>query len=43
MLDKETYNKELVRMWDSLRDDNHKDKKDCYEVECRKCPLRKTS
>lgn len=39
MLDNETYQQEVIRMWDSLRDDNHKGRKDCYKVECRECPL----
>ena len=39
MLDKETYEKELVRMWDSLRDDKHKGYDDCNGVKCKKCPL----
>lgn len=39
MLDKETYKRELVRMWDSLRDDKHKGYDDCNGVECEECPL----
>lgn len=33
MIDKETYKKELVRMWDSLRTEN-KGGNSCYGVEC---------
>lgn len=38
MLNKETYKKELIRMWDSLRKD-HKGEQSCNGVSCRKCPL----
>lgn len=38
MLDNKTYRRELVRMWDSLRDDN-KGRNGCSGVECKKCPL----
>ena len=38
MLDSKTYQQELVRMWDSLRDDN-KGSHGCNGVECNKCPL----
>lgn len=38
MLDKETYKKELVRMWDSLRT-NCKGLNNCNCVNCEKCPL----
>lgn len=40
MLDKETYKKELIRMWDSLRDDEYyKGYDNCAGVICEKCPL----
>ena len=32
MMDKETYKRELVRMWDSLRDDRFKGCDDCVGV-----------
>ena len=38
MLDKETYKKELIRMWDSLRT-NCKGLNNCNCVDCEKCPL----
>ena len=38
MLDEETYKKELVRMWDSLRTEN-KGECSCDSVPCEKCPL----
>lgn len=38
MLDKNTYKKELVRMWDSLRT-NCKGLNNCNCVNCEKCPL----
>ena len=38
MLDNKTYKQELVRMWDSLREDR-KGCDDCNQVECNKCPL----
>lgn len=40
MMDKETYRKEIVRMWDSLRTEN-KGKKSCDDVPCQCCPLKK--
>lgn len=40
MIDKETYKKELVRMWDSLRDDKYKGGIECHGVDCNKnCAL----
>ena len=40
MLDEETYEKELVRMWDSLRTDSeNKGYYGCADVICKKCPL----
>lgn len=38
MMDNETYRKELVRMWDSVREDN-KGYHGCRGVNCKKCPL----
>ena len=40
MLDKDTYKRELVRMWDSLRTENKGDST-CYGVSCEDCPLSK--
>ena len=40
MLDKETYEKEIVRMWDSIRkDEYYKGCDDCTGVECEDCPI----
>lgn len=39
MIDKDTYKRELVRMWDSLRDDKNKGYNDCNGVKCEECPL----
>ena len=41
MLDEETYKKELVRMWDSLRE-YCKRYGDCSGVKCEECPLHET-
>lgn len=38
MIDKETYKRELVRMWDSIRD-KYKGEYSCYGVDCDSCPL----
>lgn len=37
-MDKEEYKKEIVRMWDSIRD-KHKGEYSCYGVDCDSCPL----
>ena len=40
MIDKDTYKRELVRMWDSLRDDEYKGIESCSGVnDCGGCPL----
>ena len=39
MMDKEEYEKELVRMWDSLRSDEYKGKNICDGIFCEDCPL----
>lgn len=39
MLDKDTFKRELIRMWDSIRDDEYKIYNACNGVSCRKCPL----
>lgn len=39
MIDKETYKREIVRMWDSIRDDEYKIYNACNGVSCSKCPL----
>ena len=40
MIDKETYRKEIVRMWDSIRDDEYKGTETCAGVNsCDECPL----
>ena len=38
MMDKETYKKELLRMWDSLRTE-YVGRDSCIGVNCEKCPL----
>ena len=38
MIDKETYEKEIIRMWDSLRDD-YIGYNTCRGVMCKMCPL----
>lgn len=38
MMDKETYKRELVRMWDSLRTE-YVGRDSCIGVNCEKCPL----
>lgn len=39
MIDEETYKKEIVRMWDTLRGDENKGKGSCDGVYCGDCPL----
>lgn len=39
MLDEETYRKEIVRMWDSLRTDEHAGERSCKGVRCGDCLL----
>ena len=39
-MNKDEYEKELVRMWDSLRKD-HKGEQSCEGVKCRECLFRK--
>ena len=41
MLSKEEFQKELVRMWDSIRDDNslYKGYDNCKGVDCKECPV----
>lgn len=39
MISNEKYQKELIRMWDSLRDDKHKGKAMCEGVICKDCRL----
>ena len=40
MIDKERYKKGLVRMWDSIRDDEYKGIESCSGVnDCGGCPL----
>lgn len=41
MLLKEEYKRELIRMWDSLRN-NYKGEYNCFGVKCPKCPLYQT-
>lgn len=41
MMDKETYKRELVRMWDSLRTIN-KGESTCISVKCKECPFNKS-
>ena len=42
MLDEETYRKEIVRMWDSLRT-RYKGEKSCVDVSGKDCPLNLTA
>ena len=42
-MDKETYKREIVRMWDSLRSDEYKGNETCRGVKCKACPLRYVS
>lgn len=37
MMTKEEYKKELVRMWDSMRDDKYKGRNNCEGVICSEC------
>ena len=39
MISKEEYKKTLIRMWDSVRDNDYKGKNDCSGVECNECPI----
>lgn len=39
MLDEKTYRKEIVRMWDSLRTDEHAGERSCKGVRCGDCLL----
>lgn len=39
MLDEETYRKEIVRMWDTIRTDEHAGERSCKGVRCGDCPL----
>ena len=39
MIAKEIYEREIVRMWDSLRDDRFKGCDDCVGVICKVCPI----
>ena len=40
MMDERTYKKEIVRMWDSIRDDEYKGTETCSGVTyCDECPL----
>ena len=39
MMNKDTYKRELVRMWNTLRDDEYKTYNACNGVSCNKCPL----
>ena len=39
MIDKETYKRELIRMWDMQRGDEYKGKNICDGVFCEDCPL----
>ena len=41
MMDKETYKRELIRMWDSLRAIN-KGESTCISVKCKYCPFNKS-
>ena len=39
MLDEETYRKEIVRMWDTHRDEGRRGYERCHGVKCEECPL----
>ena len=40
MMDERTYKKEIVRMWDGIRDDEYKGTETCSGVTyCDECPL----
>jgi len=39
MIDKETYKRELVRMWDAHRDEGRRGYERCHGVKCEECPL----
>ena len=39
MIDKDTYKRELIRMWDSLRDDKYEGRSTCIGTRCKECPL----
>lgn len=39
MLSKEEYKKTVVRMWDSVREDDRKGECSCVGITCSKCPL----
>ncbi len=43
MMDKETYKREIVRMWDSLRFDEHKGEETCCGVDCKDCAFHRAS
>lgn len=38
MITKEEYQKTLIRMWDSVRDDTYKGNPNCDGVDCQNCP-----
>ncbi|MDD6512801.1 hypothetical protein [Sharpea azabuensis] len=42
MIDKDTYKRELIRMWDSLRDDKYEGRSTCIGTRCKECPLGNT-
>ena len=39
MINKDTYKRELIRMWDSLRDDKYEGRSTCIGTRCKECPL----
>ena len=39
MIDQDTYKRELIRMWDSLRDDKYEGRSTCIGTRCKECPL----
>ena len=39
MIDTDTYKRELIRMWDSLRDDKYEGRSTCIGTRCKECPL----
>ena len=39
MISKREYQKTLIRMWDSVRDNDFKGNEDCNGIECNNCPI----
>ena len=39
MMTKEEYKRELIRMWDTHRDEGRRGRDKCHGVKCKECPL----